>query len=138
VICAADYYSLETPKISNPIFECSKCPTHADCPGGNILDLNPGYWRMSNDSSNIIECSNKESNCLGGTANFACALGHIGPLCESCDIVNNYSVAADYKCGRCGDQLINSIKIIAIFVFYVSKSKISIFFIKSFYFFFCS
>jgi len=59
VKCATDYYSLETPKISNPIFECSKCPKYADCPGGNILDLNPGYWRMSNKSSNIIECSNK-------------------------------------------------------------------------------
>lgn len=62
-------------------------------------------------------------NCLGGTTNSTCATGHIGPLCESCDIENSYATARNFKCGTCGDQTLNAFKILAIFAFYVSFNK---------------
>jgi len=34
----------------------------------------------------IEECSNKKSNCNGDQSKGYCIEGHVGPLCEKCDI----------------------------------------------------
>jgi len=81
--------------------------------------VNPGYWRINDNSDEILECSNEKSNCLGGVSNSTCSTGHIGPLCESCDIDNDYTNARNFKCGLCGDQTANALKISGIFTFYV-------------------
>jgi len=117
--CSAGYFSLEKPILSKPIYECSKCPYGADCPGGSILDVNPGYWRINDQSSLIIPCSNAPQNCLGGTSNSTCATGHIGSLCESCDIERDFSITGDFQCGSCGNQAVNALKIIGIFICFV-------------------
>jgi len=86
--------------------------------------VNPGYWRKNDQTSDIIECSNASFNCLGGPHNSTCATGHIEPLCESCDLENDYSTAANFKCGSCGDKVLNSFKILGLFLFCVKNTKI--------------
>ena len=41
-------------------------------------------------SDEIAYCINLPENCLGGQNNFTCAEGHIGALCETCDINGIY------------------------------------------------
>lgn len=57
-----------------------------DCPGGDIIMVSEGYWRINNQTDDIYFCYNKPSNCLGGNLNEICSSGYIGPLCESCDL----------------------------------------------------
>lgn len=33
---------------------------------------------------------NRKENCLGGFSNEICLIGHIGALCEACDILGLY------------------------------------------------
>ena len=60
------------------------------CEEGYIIYLNKGYWRINNETDLISECSNFIENCEGGTKNFTCSIGHIGALCEICDIKASY------------------------------------------------
>eukprot|EP00825_Cyclidium_porcatum_P026846 TRINITY_DN2884_c0_g1_i1.p1 TRINITY_DN2884_c0_g1~~TRINITY_DN2884_c0_g1_i1.p1 ORF type:complete len:371 (+),score=42.15 TRINITY_DN2884_c0_g1_i1:95-1207(+) len=71
---------------------CYDCPEGAICYGGTNLEVRDGYWRSSNMTANIISCKNKKSNCLQSTGikNEICKEGHIGPLCEECDINGEY------------------------------------------------
>ena len=78
------------------------------CPGGNKIELDPGYFRLYDEEDSIEECKNLLSNCNGGllTGNQSCAKGHIGALCEACDIEavqweDNWSNSANFKCGNC-------------------------------------
>jgi hypothetical protein len=68
--------------------ECGPCLAGGDCRGGNDVYIYPGYWRKSNESLIILKCENNEINCKGGLiyGNGLCIRGHIGPLCEECDI----------------------------------------------------
>lgn len=49
------------------------------------------------------------ANCLGGWENFTCSTGHIGALCEACDIYGKYTNGVSYTnsgnfvCGSCSD-----------------------------------
>jgi len=81
--------------------------------------VNYGYWRVNDQTNSLIECLNEHANCLGGVSNSTCATGHVGPLCESCNILEDYSTAGNFKCGSCGDQVTNSFKIVGIFLIYV-------------------
>jgi hypothetical protein len=70
--------------------ECNVCPKKgiAECPGADLLNISKGFWRDSIDSSTVEECKNMPENCTGGllVGNGLCKKGHIGGLCESCDI----------------------------------------------------
>ena len=66
--------------------------------GGNITTVKEGTWRSRNDSKIITKCNNpnyckpykeKYPKAEYSSSNFLCSVGHIGPLCESCD---NYGV----------------------------------------------
>ncbi len=49
--------------------------------------VNKGYWRKHLFSDNVIYCKNLKDNCVGGTfGNHICFKGHVGALCESCDV----------------------------------------------------
>ena len=37
------------------------------CRGDEQIDVEPGYWRISNKSDIIEECINMQPACLGGT-----------------------------------------------------------------------
>ena len=86
----------------------------------NSLQLDPGSWREST-ASRVVRWCPVEAKCAGGLAetarpvpcvappcnasvvsvsNASCALGHIGPLCETCG-TNYFSVGADDLCQQC-------------------------------------
>ncbi|EAR91480.2 transmembrane protein, putative (macronuclear) [Tetrahymena thermophila SB210] len=66
---------------------CASCPEGATCQGGNNVTVNEGYWRKKFDSVLVESCYNLPANCPGGTyGNNICFEGHIGALCEECDV----------------------------------------------------
>jgi hypothetical protein len=79
--CPLNFYSL------NLTSSCQKCKTQimSECPGGNVIDVRPGFWRIHNLTDEIEECVNYPDNCLGGRLNNTCIEGNIGGLCEVCD-----------------------------------------------------
>lgn len=85
------------------------------------IKLKEGYWRPEFDSEIITYCLNLPLNCNGGwkPGNPSCYTGHMGALCESCDIYGVrdefYSTSAKYKCGPCADTYaLNAIVITAL------------------------
>lgn len=93
-LCPAGTYSL-TPKDS----VCSACPDNAVCPGGNVLDVDVNYWRISQMSSNILACPTPGA-CLGGTnTSTQCREGMSGAYCSVCE--SGYSKAQDGLCYSC-------------------------------------
>lgn len=68
-----------------------------------------GYWRKDDYSSDVIECSNLEANCVGGAyGDEICYEGHIGALCEECDIYGDYwnesfAKSGKYTCVKCSE-----------------------------------
>ncbi|CAD8108833.1 unnamed protein product [Paramecium primaurelia] len=82
------------------------------------VKLRAGYWRPYSYSTKIEFCLNMQINCEGGwtPGDASCFLGHIGALCEQCDIYNimgdgQWSVSAQYKCGSCDDVGDNTLKV---------------------------
>ena len=62
--------------------------------GGTKTSVKEGTWRSKTNTENIILCKNpkfcqpdkqKYPNAEYSSANFLCRIGHVGPLCESCD-----------------------------------------------------
>ncbi|CAD8125007.1 unnamed protein product [Paramecium sonneborni] len=85
------------------------------------IKLRPGYWRPYTYSTKIEYCLNMQINCEGGwtPGDASCYLGHIGALCEQCDIYEimgkgKWSVSAQYKCGSCNDVGDNTLKVVLI------------------------
>ncbi|CAD8102417.1 unnamed protein product [Paramecium sonneborni] len=56
----------------------------------NQLQLLKGYWRPNHLSDSTDYCFKNPKFCLGGwkVGNDLCSLGHIGGLCEECDVYN--------------------------------------------------
>ena len=74
---------------------CLACPENALCGWDatlTTLALPPGFWRLSNKSTIVTECSTEGSNtsrCSGGTnagldGQGYCAPFYVGPLCAFC------------------------------------------------------
>ena len=51
----------------------------------NMIVLRSGFWRENNETDTIYECL-RSSSCLGGSENFTCDTGYLGPLCAACDL----------------------------------------------------
>ncbi|KAL4475163.1 hypothetical protein ABPG74_001859 [Tetrahymena malaccensis] len=124
--CPEGQYSLSYPDLKQPIFECQKCIANTDCLGGKVISVKRGYWRESDQTDKVLQCINKENNCLGGPQNFTCNTGHIGPLCESCDISNGYSRQGDFQCSKCGDIVNNTFKVLGLVLLYIVCAKLSV------------
>ncbi|CAD8149251.1 unnamed protein product [Paramecium octaurelia] len=101
------YYSV------NPLNgECIKAnPNTIQNHTENLLNLYEGFWRLNILTPIGEYCSNNPSNCLGGweTGDVTCIIGHIGALCEACDIYNvrgqgQFSKSRDYKCSQCSNS----------------------------------
>ena len=79
------------------------CPANTDV--GSIRLL-PGYWRLSNATTDIRECESS-SSCLGGADAFDsqgsgyCAAASDGPLCKRCKEENAYFSTRDAQCEAC-------------------------------------
>ncbi|EWS74813.1 transmembrane protein, putative (macronuclear) [Tetrahymena thermophila SB210] len=124
--CPEGQYSLSYPNLNQPIFECQKCISNTNCLGGNVISLKEGFWRENDQTDEILQCINKQNNCLGGPQNFTCNTGHIGPLCESCDISNGYSRQGNFQCSKCGDIVNNTFKVLGLVVLYIVCAKMSV------------
>ncbi|CAD8212447.1 unnamed protein product [Paramecium octaurelia] len=81
-----------------------------------LLNLKFGFWRPYFQSNIVSYCLNLEDNCLGGweEGDSSCFLGHIGALCEQCDLYNTrgdgeYSISQKYSCGSCLEKEKNAI-----------------------------
>ncbi|EGR29345.1 hypothetical protein IMG5_157710, partial [Ichthyophthirius multifiliis] len=96
--CKEGTYSIGKPSKENYEKDtCKKCPFQAEkCYRDQIL-LKQGIWRISNTTDLLIECINEKSNCNGDYSTFYCTQGHIGPLCEECDV---YGVLWDQRYQR--------------------------------------
>ncbi|EAR82462.3 transmembrane protein, putative (macronuclear) [Tetrahymena thermophila SB210] len=89
--CSNGTYSIIDPNVLNYTYlsvdnYCKSCPQgSATCQGENII-LQNGYWRINKLSDVILQCSLASEYCQGGY-NEGCTDGHIGPLCQECDIL---------------------------------------------------
>ncbi|KAL4450791.1 hypothetical protein ABPG74_011633 [Tetrahymena malaccensis] len=119
--CSKGTYSLMTESK-----QCQNCPKFGveNCPGGNQMNLTEGYWRPDDTSDLIEPCFNYYQNCLGGlkTGDQSCAEGHIGALCEVCDISGrqwgeSYSFSSNFKCGKCSEVVGNTFKMIGLSIY---------------------
>ncbi|KAL4449944.1 hypothetical protein ABPG74_015063 [Tetrahymena malaccensis] len=87
--------------------QCYKCPNGADCLGGSQIVVDQGFWRREEYDDNILSCENLKENCQGGSfGNLICYRGHIGALCEECDINGvfwgeSYTKSGKYTCTEC-------------------------------------
>jgi hypothetical protein len=68
------------------------------------LDLVKGFWRVTENSTRVLDCK-VPGNCLGGDNMTAmCIEGTTGPFCDVCDAENGYAKQAG-ECVACeGDR----------------------------------
>ncbi|KAL4428733.1 hypothetical protein ABPG74_001887 [Tetrahymena malaccensis] len=97
------------------------------CSGGNQIQLLRGYWNEKQQAPSIvIQCSQNLDNCIGEvdskgnilpvTPFTPCQTGHVGALCEQCDIRatktdKKYFQNGNYECGDCDSPQTIYIKI---------------------------
>jgi len=87
--------------------------------GSNKTSVKKGGWRSKNDTANIIECENPIhctpnlklfDDAMNSSANHLCRVGHVGPVCSSCDNYGDFwndtyqYSAADGVCVNCSDS----------------------------------
>jgi predicted outer membrane repeat protein len=121
--CKEGYYSFDS---TDPT--CLPCPDHADCPGGNVMDVQPGYWRQCQTCHEIKQCKTSKA-CLGGTnTSIQCADGYQGPLCDVCS--DGFFRSGREECVSCGAgtsyievifAILLLVLIICIFMFWKKK-----------------
>ncbi|CAD8126371.1 unnamed protein product [Paramecium sonneborni] len=97
------------------------------------LNLKYGFWRPYFNNDIINECINLIDNCNGGweVGDTSCFQGHVGALCEECDLYNlrgegHYSTSNKYQCSPCTDQELNSILISLISFWTIISALISV------------
>jgi predicted outer membrane repeat protein len=137
--------------------KCYSCPEHSTSCYGSIVDVEVGYWRISNDSVSLLECPMGSASCLGGTNSndASCRKGYhgewvdsclfcscviyqfindigilIGPLCAVCDDDYGY-VSSRNECLICEDLHINPVMIVGLvtIVLLLAVAVYSIFFL---------
>ena len=96
--CNEGYYRRTGPKGDD--LGCVVCPDHVFCPArGRLQDwqLDAGFWRIHDDSSDVYVCAHGKVSCPGPEVDNAvcmddqndadkphCACGYVGPLCSEC------------------------------------------------------
>ena len=98
--CPPYSFSLEDPMDINYFNQkCKYCPQHAECPGGDYIIPEAGYWRLDKTTTYIIPCLLKTA-CIGKNNldlknptiyldndhlfTGICEEGHDGNLCHDC------------------------------------------------------
>ena len=104
--CPSDYYESDA--------KCLRCPKNVACAAGSLISdwqLDPGYWRASDNAAQVHECRFGVLSCPGDGANQGqlerdryCASEYVGPLCSQCDEDHFLSWVADGKCHECSDD----------------------------------
>ncbi|CAD8105197.1 unnamed protein product [Paramecium sonneborni] len=87
-ICQSDqgYYSVTYNTTKCSIFDKSKYSEITQ----NMINLLPGFWRPNNLSDQAEYCFKNPKFCNGGwqVGDYSCNQGHLGGLCEECDVYN--------------------------------------------------
>ena len=89
--CGYGFYLLQPPDREK---KCKQCELNAECKGENSLIPNEGYFRSSNDSSEILQCRNQK----------ACKQGDVENPLGQCSV--GYQPGS-YMCGSCDDDHVN-------------------------------
>lgn len=118
-------------KISYSRDLCEECPEGAVCHGGQTIEVKNGYWRENDRSPYIVLCKNKAENCVGGlhVGNDICTEGHVGALCEECDVQGSYwpekySKSGSYKCAKCSQMGLNAVIILVLTIWCIVSLKL--------------
>ncbi|CAM9150882.1 unnamed protein product, partial [Ectocarpus sp. 6 AP-2014] len=96
--------SFEEPRL---VPKCSDALEHSNSSGGNVtldaLVIEPGYWRATPSSENVLECYNTDA-CLGGVTGSEsyCLEGYEGPYCAVCS--GGYTARLGMVCSKCSDR----------------------------------
>jgi hypothetical protein len=113
--CSAQSFSLEWNSK-----ECQDCLENAYWPGGSEIYLDPGYWRYSTNSTDIISCIRKDS-WKGGYQEkqihpVTCSKGYKGPLCLEWVFEGDdkYVLSGDANWEKCGSPTVNALKYLGI------------------------
>ena len=107
--CENGTYSLADPGTEYELSDltsdvCESCPSEASHCYGDVIVLKRGYWRISSESDNIIDCPWHDESCVGGASvgSSSCGNKYHGPLCAICD-PDHHFVSSTEKCEPCGD-----------------------------------
>ncbi|CAD8180698.1 unnamed protein product [Paramecium pentaurelia] len=84
----------------------------------SMIELRLYYWRTYNNSQNIEYCHHFPKNCQCGwkPGDKSCIVGHIGALCEQCDLYNtrgqgSFYLCSAYQCLNCNITIYNILSI---------------------------
>ncbi|CAD8149864.1 unnamed protein product [Paramecium octaurelia] len=99
----------------------------------SMIELREHYWRAYYYSQTIEHCYHLVENCKGGwrPGDESCILGHIGALCEQCDLYDSrgsgfYSVSSAYSCGSCDQIAYNVITIVFVSLWTLISTLMSV------------
>ena len=118
--CVKDYYDF----IDDPgDVECRRCPIGSACEeeSGHTLaslPLRPGYWRTSNQSSDVKRCPDASSGDASACANMngqPCRPWTTGPYCRVCNVTDGsrYFDSGQSACVECGNTAATSLAALA-------------------------
>jgi len=105
---------------------CTPCPSNAECEGGNMIYLNPGYWRISVNSDLIYQCKNAKA-CLGGYESL-CQSGFEGILCNTCifNTTDRFFKNFNNLCYQCENEYSSYIIVFGIFMLLIFYQTLTI------------
>ncbi|CAD8103714.1 unnamed protein product [Paramecium sonneborni] len=116
-ICQSNqgYYSVSYNATKCSIFDKDKYSNITS----NMIQLLQGFWRPNNFSDYVESCFKNPLFCNGGwqVSHSTCSLGHIGALCEECDIYNirghgiYFKNSWDQNCLKCQFQWSNTLPV---------------------------
>ncbi|CAN0045690.1 unnamed protein product, partial [Scytosiphon promiscuus] len=86
---------------------CAELMAHSESAGGNTtlatVSIDPGYWRATNSSTEVLACYNADA-CLGGVTGRAgyCQEGYEGAYCSVCS--DGYTPQLSFACSKCSES----------------------------------
>ena len=101
---------------------CQSCPSSSQCLGGNQIYVGAGYWRMSQNTSTIVEWIYAKAWDGGYVdqedAPVNWATGYTGILWNEWQIANGtkYSKVSDFECSKWPSPVYNAIRIIGLII----------------------
>ncbi|EWS72513.1 transmembrane protein, putative (macronuclear) [Tetrahymena thermophila SB210] len=104
--CQQGHYSLIDPYLDQSI-SCKACPTGSITCQNSQIQIQNGYWRQNDSSDIIVQCQYQDicqpENPLSKNG---CNQGHVGPLCQECDIKgqvwgSSYCKSQQKICNNC-------------------------------------
>ena len=102
--------------------KCYPCPSCSQCLGGNQIYVDAGYWRMSRNTSTIVEWIYAKAWDGGYVdqedAPVNWATGYTGIIWNECQIVNGtkYTKVSDFECSKWPSPAYNAIRVIGMII----------------------